>query len=217
MALALFDLDNTLIIGNCETDWLHYLINKGYYSNSQFNHQIAEFGRQYETGTGSIDDYIKFVLKPLTQHSIETLQGWREDWFSTCGKAMIAAATQDILERHFGQGDTLVIISASTCFCVQPFAEYLRVDHFLCTHPVIEEGKYTGDFVSPACFAADKITLLEAWRKNTAHSLEGSYFYSDSRNDLPLLEYVDHPATVHADAYLSKLAEQRGWPQLDWR
>ena len=91
MALALFDLDDTLIVGNCETNWFEYLISEGHYDGSTFAEDIAEFDRQYESGAGDINDYMYFVLRPLVHQSMETLMEWRHDWFETSGIGMIAS------------------------------------------------------------------------------------------------------------------------------
>lgn len=217
MALALFDLDDTLIVGNCETTWFEYLIEQGHYDGRRFAEEIAEFDRQYEAGGGDIDDYMLFVLKPLTEHPMETLLEWRSAWFEHRGKAMIASKTHAQLQQHRNAGDTLVIISASSQFCVQPFAQLFNVDHYLCSIPEVIDNRYTGVFIPPACFADEKITHLNAWLEETGHSLEGSYFYSDSRNDIPLMERVDIPVAVNADNHLTQVASERGWQQLDLR
>ena len=217
MALALFDLDDTLIVGNCETDWFRYLIERGHYDGSTFDDDIAEFDRQYESGAGDINDYMYFVLKPLTQHPLETLHEWRQDWFDTRGKAMIAARTPEQIQRHRDAGDVVVIISASNRFCVHPFAEHFAADHFMCSEPEVVDGQFTGVFAPPACFGPDKIVHLDNWLAETGHSMSGSYFYSDSRNDIPLLERVDNPVVVNGDAHLARVASERGWPHLDLR
>lgn len=217
MALALFDLDDTLIAGNCETNWFEYLIEQGHYDGNTFVEDIAEFDRQYESGTGDIDDYMYFVLKPLTHQPIETLLEWRAGWFESRGRAMITEKSRALFQRHREAGDTLVVISASNLFCVQPFAEELRADHTMCSIPEIIENRYTGVFVPPACFGEKKITHLNVWLDETGHSLDGAYFYSDSRNDIPLLELVDNPIAVNPDAHLAAVATQRGWQQIELR
>ena len=217
MALALFDLDDTLIAGNCETNWFEYLIEHGHYDGTTFVEDIAEFDRQYESGVGNIEDYMYFVLKPLTHHPIETLLEWRAKWFENQGMAMIAAKARERLQRHRDAGDTLVVISASNQFCVQPFADEFGAHHYLCSIPEIVADRYTGVFIPPACFGEQKITHLNAWLTESGHSLDGSYFYSDSRNDIPLLEMVDNPVAVNPDPHLATVAARRGWRQIDLR
>ena len=216
MALALFDLDDTLITGNCETDWLRYLIEHGHYdSGGDFDVQITEFDRQYAAGSGDIDDYISFVLRPLTLHPLEALLEWRSAWFESSGKAMITARARQRLQQHRAAGDRLLIISASNQFCVQPFAQALGVDHYLCSIPEQIDGRYTGGIMPPACYGVAKITHLNHWLAGRDYSLRGSYFYSDSRNDIPLLEWVDNPVAVNADTHLTQVAKDRGWTRLD--
>ncbi len=217
MALALFDLDDTLIVGNCETNWFEYLIEQGHYDGATFVEDIAEFDRQYESGVGDIDDYMYFVLKPLTHHPIEKLLEWRAGWFQDTGMAMIATKAHEQLQQHRDAGDTLVVISASSQFCVQPFADEFRTSHYMSSIPEIVGNRYTGVFVNPACFGEQKITHLNAWLEETGHSLDGSYFYSDSRNDIPLLELVDNPVAVNPDPHLAAFAQKRGWREIDLR
>lgn len=130
---------------------------------------------------------------------------------------MVATKAPAQLQWHRDAGDTLVIISASNRFCVQPFAKAFAVDDYLCSVPEVVDNRYTGAFVPPACFAGEKITHLNAWLAENEYSLEGSYFYSDSRNDIPLLERVDNPVAVNADAHLTQVATERGWRQLNLR
>ncbi|MEM7292818.1 MAG: HAD family hydrolase [Pseudomonadota bacterium] len=217
MALALFDLDDTLIVGNCETNWFEYLIEQGHYDGSTFADDIAEFDRQYESGAGDINDYMYFVLKPLVHHPLATLEVWRQDWFEKSGKAMIARGARAKLEEHREASDTLVIISASNRFCVEPFANEFGVDHFMCSIPEIVDDRYTGVFLPPACFGAGKLTHLDRWLETSGHSMENSFFYSDSRNDIPLLERADNPIAVNADGYLTRYAQERNWPHLNLR
>ncbi|MEM7208553.1 MAG: HAD family hydrolase [Pseudomonadota bacterium] len=217
MALALFDLDDTLISGNCETDWFHFLITQGHYDGSTFDEDIAEFDRQYEAGGGDITDYMHFVLAPLKSQSMEVLHEWRNAWFDESGRSMISQRARDQVQQHRAAGDTLVIISASNRFIVEPFAVEFGVDHFMASVPEIIDNRFTGVFEPPACFAEGKITHLERWLGSGAASLNGSYFYSDSRNDVPLLEMVEYPVAVNADAFLANLANERGWPHIDLR
>ena len=217
MALALFDLDDTLIVGNCETNWFEYLIAEDLYDGSTFADDIAEFDRQYQAGGGDIDDYMRFVLKPLARQSMDTLVQWRRDWFEKSGRSMILAQAREKIREHRDAGDTLVIISASNHFCVEPFADEFGVDHFLCSVPEVVDNRYTGVFIEPACFAEHKITHLRQWLDTSDHSIDNSYFYSDSRNDIPLLELVENPIAVNADDYLHGHASERGWPVLKWR
>ena len=148
---------------------------------------------------------------------MDVLQQWREYWFETSGRAQIADAVRTTLQQHHDQGDTVVIISASNRFCVEPFARELGAHDFLASVPEIVDNRFTGAFLPPPCFSEGKIHPLENWMTGREHSLEGSYFYSDSRNDIPLLLHVDNPVAVNPDSHLTQVAGERGWPQLNLR
>jgi len=217
MALALFDLDDTLIEGNCETEWFHYLAENGHIDATQYQSDLAEFDRQYAAGAPDIDEYIRYVLRTLTEHPLQTLLAWRTVWLNKNVIPMIARGTNSLLQRHRDAGDTLLIISASTTFCVQPIAELLGVENFISTNPEMKNGAYTGEFIAPTCFAKGKITLINRWLKTSEHGLLGSHFYSDSHNDIPLLELAEYPVAVDADDQLKKVAKNRGWSQISLR
>ncbi len=217
MALALFDLDDTLLVGNSETEWFHYLAEKGYIGPIQYRAKMAEFDRQYAAGASHIDDYIHYVLQTLTGYSQETLLNRQSEWLTSKVIPMIAKGTSDLLKSHRDAGDTLVIISASTTFCVEPIANLLEVDHFIATRPEILDGRYTGRFIAPTCFAEGKITLLERWLSQNGLNLKGSHFYSDSRNDIPLLEQAEFPIAVDADPHLQQEAIKRDWQSMSLR
>ncbi len=217
MALALFDLDDTLIVGNCETEWFHYLAENGHIDATQYQTEIAEFDRQYEAGAPDIDDYIRYVLATLARHPMKTLLNWRNEWLQQKMIPRIAKGARRLLQQHRDAGDEIVIISASTTFCVEPIAELLGVEHVLATKLEIINNRYSGDFIAPTCFSEGKITLLQHWLKNSHHSLSGSHFYSDSNNDIPLLELAEFPIAVDADAKLAVVAENKGWSQISLR
>ena len=126
-------------------------------------------------------------------------------------------AAHDLLRKHREAGDYLLIITATNSFITAPIAERLGVDAMLATDPEEIDGEYTGKAAGVPCFREGKVTRLHQWLEETGHSLKDSYFYSDSCNDLPLLEVVDYPVAVNPDAILLETANSRGWPVLDLR
>ena len=118
---------------------------------------------------------------------------------------------QDKIRRHREQGDTIVIITATNSFVTGPIAEAFGVDHLIASEPEIIDGQYTGKVQGTPCFQAGKITKLNEWLEQTGKNLQGSYFYSDSHNDLPLLEQVTHPIAVDPDDQLKAIAQERNW------
>ena len=112
---------------------------------------------------------------------------------------------------HREQGDTIVIITATNSFVTGPIAEAFGVNHLIASEPEIVDGQYTGNVSGTPCFQEGKITKLNEWLAQTGKNLEGSYFYSDSHNDLPLLEQVAHPIAVDPDDQLRIIAQERNW------
>ena len=111
----------------------------------------------------------------------------------------------------------MLIITATNRFVTGPIAQWLGVDNLLATEPAMQDGRYTGAVDGVPCFREGKVTRLNAWLEQTGHTLDGSYFYSDSHNDLPLLEAVTHPVAVDADDELTRIATERGWPVISLR
>jgi HAD superfamily hydrolase (TIGR01490 family) len=168
---------------------------------------------------GDLDNeiYLQFALKPLTQYPIGRLHAWRSDYVINWIKPIVAKGTQALLAKHRAQGDELIIISATNLFITAPIAELLGIDQILSTEPEIIDNQYTGRYLGTPTFKEGKVTVLNEWLKNSNHSLNNSYFYSDSINDLPLLEQVSIPIVVNPDEKLSIVAQARDWQILDLR
>jgi HAD superfamily hydrolase (TIGR01490 family) len=217
MALAIFDLDHTLLNGDSDYLWGEYMVANQIVDKAEYQRRNREFLRDYQRGQLDNDSYLQFALKPLTQHSIESLYHWREDYVENWIKPIIATGTAGLLEQHRGRGDRLIIVSATNLFITEPIAELLGIAHILSTEPEIIDQKYTGRYLGIPTYKEGKVVALNAWLKGRDHSLDDSYFYSDSINDLPLLEQVSSPVAVNPDKELSVIANQRGWQVLDLR
>ena len=217
MALAIFDLDNTLIAGDSDHSWGVFLVEKQLVDAEVYRHANDGFYADYKNGTLDIRAYLQFSLAPLTQHSMEDLQKLHAEFMQKHIEPLMLPKAEALLKRHREQGDHLLIITATNGFVTRPIAKRLGVDDILATDPEVVDGRYTGNFVGAPCFQAGKITHLHEWLKSNHHSLEGAYFYSDSINDLPLLELVDNPVAVDADERLSHIARERNWTMLGLR
>src|SRR5690606_2079418 len=121
------------------------------------------------------------------------------------------------LAEHRAKGHFLLIITATNDFVTRPIAEQLGVDHLLATTAEFRDGVYTGEISGVPCYREGKVTRLQAWLRDSGHDLKGSYFYSDSQNDLPLLKQVEHPVAVDPDPTLAATARDRGWPVISLR
>jgi HAD superfamily hydrolase (TIGR01490 family) len=217
MPLSLFDLDNTLITDDSDFLWGQYLVDHGIVDAATYEEKNRQFFEDYEQGNLDIDQYLRFSLEPLTRFPVEQLYAWRADYVETVIKPLIAPGSARLLQRHRDAGDTLLIISATNLFITQPIADLLGVPYILSTEPEIIEGRYTGNYLGVPTFQQGKVEALSVWLEANGQTLDDSYFYSDSHNDLPLMERVDNPVAVNPDDILLETSQQRGWPVIDLR
>ena len=217
MALAIFDLDNTLISGDSDHGWGEFLVAQGLVDAKLFGEKNDYYFQQYQLGKLDILEYLEFSLEPLTQHPIETLHALRAQFVNEKILPLITQKSRDLLKEHREKGDYLLIITATNLFVTDPIAKELGVDDIIATEPEMINGVYTGKISGVASFQDGKVLRLTDWLEEKDLSLKGSYFYSDSRNDLPLLELVDHPVAVDADDTLLAHAQQQGWAVMSLR
>ncbi len=217
MALAIFDLDNTLIAGDSDHSWGEFLAHKNLVDAEHYRRANDAFYEDYKAGTLDISAYLEFSLAPLTRHSMAELDKLHAEFMRDYITPMLLPKAQALLDTHRTQGDYLLIITATNGFVTRPIGKHLGVDDLLATDPEVVDGAYTGKFVGTPCFQAGKVVRLYEWLKTHNHSLEGAFFYSDSINDVPLLEQVDHPVAVDPDARLEAIAQERGWKIMSLR
>ncbi|MFT5504385.1 MAG: HAD superfamily hydrolase (TIGR01490 family) [Gammaproteobacteria bacterium] len=215
MALAIFDLDHTLIDGDSDYLWGEYMVENNLVNAEEYRQRDKSFNLVDPRGTLDNDTYLHFSLQPLTQYSTAQLYEWRADYVDKWIKPLIVKGAKSLLHSHRERGDILLIISATNFFITEPIATLLGVPHLLSTHPEIINNRYTGRYHLPATFREGKITALNLWMKDHSYDLIGSSFYSDSINDLPLLNEVEFPITVNPDDELKAIALSRNWPILD--
>lgn len=217
MALAIFDLDNTLLAGDSDHSWGVFLVEKQLVDAEIYRQANDGFYADYKNGTLDIRAYLQFSLAPLTRHSMAELEKLHAEFMHEHIEPLMLPKAEALLQHHRDQGDHLLIITATNGFVTRPIAKRLGVDDILATDPEVVDGRYTGNFVGAPCFQAGKITHLHEWLRHNHHSLEGAYFYSDSINDLPLLEQVDQPVAVDPDERLASIARERNWKVLSLR
>ena len=220
MNLALFDLDNTLLSGDSDFEWAQFLIGKGVLDSEVHEARNVEFFEQYKAGTLDIHVFLDFQLAPLSRHSRNELDAWHREFLATRIRPLISTAARKLVAKHAAAGDLLAIVTATNSFVTGPIAREFNVPHLIATIPAQENGRFTGQPRGIPSFREGKIVRVEAWLESLGlwlGSFEQSRFYSDSQNDLPLLEKVTHPVAVDADATLTQVAAQRGWPQISLR
>ena len=191
------------------------MVAKGLVDETAYRARNEDFYRDYRRGQLDNDSYLEFALEPLTRHPVELLHRHRRDYVENWIRPLVRRGARQLLQRHRRQGDSLMIISATHRFITAPIAAMLEVPALLATEPEMDEDGYTGNYIGIATYREGKVEALQAWLEDSGADLAGSYFYSDSINDLPLLEAVDRPHAVHPDEQLAAIAASRGWPVLD--
>jgi len=217
MNLALFDLDNTLLSGDTDFEWLAFLIEEGVPPQSE-RQANEDMDRRYRAGQAGALEYVRFYLRFYPQFDLEALVEWRRRFLKERIEPRILPAGRRLLESH--RQDLAAIITATNRFLTEPIAALLGVEHLIATEPQIAGGRFTGDIVGAPCMREGKIEHLERWLAKRDRSLGDfaqSWFYSDSINDLPLLKRVTHPVAVDPDAKLSAIAQERSWHTVTLR
>jgi len=214
MALALFDLDNTLLSGDSDYLWGQFLVEQGIVDGDQYERENERFYAEYKEGRLDIFEFLRFSLRPLKAHRPKQLLAWREAFMQQKIEPLIGAAAQALLQRHRAAGDQLLIITATNAFVTRPIADRFGVEQLIATEPEQVDGRYTGEVAGEPCFQSGKVHRLQQWMAEHQRDLRGSWFYSDSHNDLPLLELVDHPVAVDPDPTLAEITKQHGWPVI---
>lgn len=212
MALAIFDLDHTLLSGDSDHAWGQFLVDKKIVDPGHYAKQNDYFYEQYKAGQLDIHEYLAFVLKPLTENQLATMLALREEFVEDRIKPLITQKARDLIAKHRDAGDDLLIITATNSFITRPIATLLGFAELIAPEPEVIDGEYTGKITGIPSFHQGKVTRLEAWLDEKQISLEGAFFYSDSHNDLPLLKIVDNPVAVDADEILTTTAQSNGWP-----
>jgi HAD superfamily hydrolase (TIGR01490 family) len=217
VSLAIFDLDNTLISDDSDYLWGQFLVAKGHVDKKTYETTNAKFYEDYKQGSLDINAFLQFSLKPLSQYPAEQLFKWREQFIATIVQSVLLKSAHALVDKHRINGDTLLVITATNRFITEPIVKLYGINHLLATTPEFKQGAYTGNVEGIPCFREGKITLLKEWLKTSTETLDGSCFYSDSHNDLPLLNLVDTPIAVDPDKKLRAVAKQSNWEIISLR
>jgi HAD superfamily hydrolase (TIGR01490 family) len=217
VSLAIFDLDNTLIADDSDYLWGQFLVDQGIVDKRQYEAANARFYEDYKQGTLDIVEFLRFSLQPLARHDPRQLFAWRDRFVSEIITPILLEPARELIAKHKNRGDTLLVITATNRFVTEPIAKLYGIDHLLATLPEFVDGRYTGNFVGEPCFQEGKVRLLRQWLADNRETMNGSWFYSDSHNDLPLLNKVDHAVAVDPDEKLKDHARKAGWPIISLR
>ena len=217
MKLALFDLDNTLLDGDSDYAWAQFLIEEGVLHADEYNAKNDYFYERYKDGSLDIHEFLDFQLAPLARHPRAQLDAWHDEFMRRKVRPMILPKAAALIAKH---ADALTaIVTATNRFITRPIADELGVGELIATDIEEVDGAFTGKPRGTPTFREGKIAAVDAWLAARGHRLADyeSWFYSDSLNDLPLLERVTHPVAVDPDPTLRAHAEKRGWPIITLR
>lgn len=220
MNLALFDLDNTLLSGDSDFEWAQFLIEQGVLDREVHEVRNQAFYEQYKAGTLDIHEFLDFQLQPLARYSRAQFDAWHQDFMARRIRPIIGAKARALVDRHREAGDLVAIVTATNSFVTGPIAREFGIPHLIATIPAQENGQFTGAVRGTPSFREGKITRVEDWLESLGlhwGSFPESWFYSDSLNDLPLLNKVSKPVAVDPDPTLKAHAEAQGWPVLSLR
>jgi HAD superfamily hydrolase (TIGR01490 family) len=212
--LALFDLDNTLLSGDSDYEWAQFLIERGVLDRAAYEAKNDHFFRQYKAGRLDIHEFLEFQLAPLARHPRAKLDAWHAEFMRARARPMIREKGLALVRRHRDEGHLCAIITSTNAFIAAPIAREFGAEHLIATELEVRDGRFTGRPSGTPSFRQGKVTRLAEWLGGlgrTLASFSASWFYSDSLNDLPLLERVTHPVAVDPDETLRGEAQARGW------
>lgn len=211
MKLAIFDLDNTLLNGDSDFLWGEFICDQGLVDKHQYHEQNRKFHQQYMDGELDITEFVEFVLTPMAGKSVKEMDALHEKFMQQKIKYIMTRQARKLIAKHQDAGHETLIITATNEFITRPIADAYGIKNLLATPVEVKRGKFTGHSPGTPCFKEGKIERLEAWLEEHGHKPEETWFYSDSRNDIPLLEQVDHAIAVDPDDALFDHAELLGW------
>ncbi|QIB65477.1 histidinol-phosphatase [Kineobactrum salinum] len=217
MTLAIFDLDNTLIGGDSDHLWGCFASEQGLVDSSSFAQQNDRFYRDYQSGELDIDAYLRFALSPLRGRSVAEMAALHQRFMEEKIVPVMLPRAAALVDSHRRQGHTLLVISATNHFVTRPIVDALGIAELLACEAEIVNGCYTGEPSGIPSYREGKVLRLQAWLALHRLPLEGTWFYSDSHSDLPLLELVDYPVAVDPDPRLAARARNAGWPVISLR
>ncbi|HEY9193065.1 MAG TPA: HAD family phosphatase [Methyloversatilis sp.] len=214
MELVLFDLDNTLLAGDSDFEWAQFLISKGVLDRELYEARNAAFYDQYRAGTLDIHEFLNFQLAPLARHSRAELDTWHAEFMTKQIRPRLSDGARALVNGHLETGALCAIVTATNSFITGPIARELDIPHLVATIPAQQDGEFTGKPRGTPAFREGKIERVERWLEELGLYL-GSFrrttFYSDSLNDLPLLNRVSNPVAVDPDPTLEAHAHAHGW------
>ena len=219
MKLVFFDLDHTLLSGDSDVLWCNFLMDQGVLDRGSFAPRNADMETRYKAGTVGLEEFANFYVGTLAGRSPAQWEPLRQAFLATVIVPRITQAAIALVNRHLDAGDLVVMTTATNRFITELTAFYFDIEHLIATEAQVQDGIFSGRTQGQLNMREGKVIRLHAWLNARGHALERfeTTAYSDSINDLPLLEAVLHPVAVHPDPQLAAIAQQRGWPLIRLR
>ena len=220
MRLTLFDLDNTLLAGDSDHGWGEFVVRHRLVDAESYRRRNQAFYDDYRAGKLDQIAFLRFSLEPLTRYSMDELAGFHRTFMDETIRPMMTSRSRALVAERLAAGDLVAVVTSTNRFITEPIVRAFGMTHLIASEPEIRDGRYTGGVVGIPAFREGKVARLEEWLRGRNAGLgdfDESWFYSDSINDLPLLEYVDHPVAVDPDPALDAIARERGWPVVSLR
>ncbi|MCG3189395.1 MAG: Phosphoserine phosphatase SerB1 [Burkholderiaceae bacterium] len=218
--LALFDLDHTLLDGDSDVLWCDFLLQRGVLDRAVFEPRNRRMDREYRAGTVSVQAFCEFYVGTLAGRTAAQWDPLRREFLHSVIAPRIGEAARALIARHRGAGDLLVLTTATNRHITELTAAHLDLPHLIATEcETAADGRFTGRVAGTLNMREGKVTRLHEWLAARGLALADcdSTFYSDSINDLPLLQTVRRPVAVNPDERLAAIAAERGWPVLNLR
>lgn len=212
MTLAIFDLDHTLLDGDGPELWFEFLIGKQMVDAEAHREAQARFSELYNAGKLDAHEWARYESGPQVALPPQQLKVLRREFSEQVLRSRIPRASHQLLQEHRRLGHLRVVMSATNRFLVEASTTLMDVDQVFATELVQLNGRYSGEIKGIPCFRDGKVAIIENWAAQWDHTLDDAWFYSDSINDLPLLERVANPTAVNPDPALAAIADRRGWP-----
>jgi HAD superfamily hydrolase (TIGR01490 family) len=214
--LLIFDLDNTLLAGDSDRNWGIFLAEQKVVESSYLD-ESEKFYNNYYDGSLDIDGFLSFCLKPLIENDMSYLLELRKQFIEDKIKPIITEPGREIINQAIEDGKTVIIATATNDFVTRPIADLFNVRTLIATEFEVINQKFTGKVLNTPCFREGKVSKVKKWVDDNNFDLSKASFYSDSFNDLPLLEKVKNPVIVDGDDKLLKIGKNRNWDCISFR
>ena len=214
--LLIFDLDNTLLAGDSDRNWGIFLAEQKVVKSSYLD-ESEKFYNNYYDGSLDIDGFLSFCLKPLIENDMSYLLELRKQFIEDKIKPIITEPGREIINQAIEDDKTVIIATATNDFVTRPIADLFNVRTLISTEFEVINQKFTGKVLNTPCFREGKVSKVKKWVDDNNFDLSKASFYSDSFNDLPLLEKVKNPVIVDGDDKLLEIGKNRNWDCISFR